>query len=417
MPVGTATIVDPPKPTGTVPTLKQLCIAVIAANTGEIHSSHLHYGSVSCWLPVWEWILLNNRDSFRVFSMFASRFASEPKFKSHKIVRYNNHNEGCLTNLAKLRSKGIDLYKIPNCVHRIEPLFVNINVQQLSAYISQLWYSPLVLLDLLMIGTTSMLLKENMFHIFNIPNLVALNLSNNPFVDDNVMFNLCSCIKNGKLSKLSVVLLNNCINVTKEGIKYLLELDATNSCLFYFESDIMLNTSGFNKRFHNLTSSKVHLDYVQGSHWFKVDKDQPEFEIVQKLPLALKLNSLHRLYGNHIIPKIGEEKYKYIKQLKSNILIDFMVYPEAFQSDSEMDLLKCAWTSRINQRSNFRNRAFSYMSNNNYSKPVIMKTIKNEDNVPHLEVEEDDIKCCKPSGKVRTKSKSIKADAKSFFKM
>ncbi|PWW74939.1 hypothetical protein C7212DRAFT_207225 [Tuber magnatum] len=153
--------------------------------------------------PVWEDTLNTSRDSFLVWSRFAAVYGDEPSFVCH----------------SKAQSTGPIMERL-----RIEKLAYTISLGSLIGPISNNQGMWIVYLNLLYNrGYT----RDELLCIPEIPNLVVLNF---PFtsnghvsaLDDGVIRSWSrSSSRDGKLSKLKVLILRNHTRITNESPKYL----------------------------------------------------------------------------------------------------------------------------------------------------------------------------------------------------
>lgn len=397
---------------GKIRTLKMLCAAKIAENIESLDTSYLNYGTWSVWSMVWDEVLLRSMDSFNVYSMFASKFGRVKDFKPHLIRRYLDRTLNEYELLQMTRNKAIDLFKIPKCNHRIENLFSNVNLAKLGKTLSSLIFNPLIIIDLLLVGNDPQLVAiDNPSILYNIHQLLALNLSNNSIIDDNYIFNLCLRLKNSTTSKLTMIILNNCPRISKTGIQYLIDLADQNPrcCLSYIECDHNMVLTEFNRQFESKLNGGTYDTYIEGTTWLKLDRDRYEIDLIFNLPLALKLNSLCRLFKDILIPKVNSTKFSFIEHLREEIIVDIMLHSQVYKQETLVQDLISIWTSRMNQRFSSKHTGYCYMINHNFTKSQT-KSIPTKPQNESKPLFEQRV----PTSR-RTTTKSITTNASNFF--
>lgn len=344
-----------------IPSLKLICSRKIAENADSLESSYLDTASWMVWRQVWEEILLLRNDSPRVFNIFAGKFFLLDGFKCHTLSLPLDINVGSSNweKVLKARNEGISSVIIPRTRnHRVENLFSNINVLEIIKFIHKLSYRPWVILDASLM--TRKYDREEHLKLFSITDLVALDLSNSQIVDDHFLYNMSVSIsKDGKLSKLTILKINNCPNVTSNGIQYLLHLanDPDARCsLSYIESDVKISSSNFATKLQNIKSEQP--NFIDGTRWFELGDDQ-ESKPIKKFPLALKLHCLYKNYSSRItkdptasdFPQYTTNSTDYLFLVRNNIVLDIMVHDKVFNSDEDdVQKLKEIWDTRIHFR-------------------------------------------------------------------
>ncbi|KAG7660980.1 uncharacterized protein J8A68_005500 [[Candida] subhashii] len=389
------------RPGNKIPTLKQLCAQELAANSHQIDSDYLDLAPwESCWKLVWQFILIQGTDSIEVYTTFAEKFStpSNQEFKSHTTIHQP-------TNFQLLKAKTIDLFRIPNARnHRIENLFKNISISDIISHLSSRHrFNPLLVLD---ISLSTSLKPDDYFMLFNLPNLISINLSNHSMVDDNFLYNLSSSIRNqGKLNSLMIIKINNCPRITRKGIQYLLDLsrDKPGCSLSCIETDI-------------LVSSINQGSYVSDTGWLKLDKSTREAQLVNRLPMG-------EFNGHETsIPRIGELLAE--KIYETNVL-DLMIYGENYMNSMHNDpivkdeMLIKIWKARLALR-NRVSGGYTYILNKNY-KPSVSPQLQRSSIKREIKQEEPEIIEIQPPSETtedtqpRKRKKTIKTNAKNFF--
>lgn len=371
-------LIEVPRSRKGIPSLKLICSKKIAENADSLESSFLDTASWMVWRTVWEEILSLNNDSPRVFNLFAGKFFLLDGFKCHKLSLPLDVNLGSSKwqKLLKARNEGISSVIIPRTGnHRIENLFSNINVLEIVKFIHRLSYRPWVLLDVSLM--TQKYDREDHLKLFNITNLIALDLSNSQIVDDLFLYNMSVSIsKDGKLSKLTILKINNCPKVTSKGLQYLLCLsnDADARCsLSYIESDVKISSSNFATKLQNIKSELP--DFIDGTRWFVLDDDS-ESKSIRKLPLALKLHCLYKHYSNRItkdpivtdFPLYTTNSMSYLFLVRNSIVLDIMVHENTFTSaENDFEKLEEVWATRIHFRNlRAQSKIYCYVIDNKY---------------------------------------------------
>ena len=258
-PLASSDITPPRKKT--ITSLKLLCALELAKNVQLIDSKLLDAAPWSIWKLVWLNILKFGQDSPSIYRKFVNKFHNHHSFKAHRLPIGSND----------IRHELILASSIPgNRLHRFETVFRNIHLEDILQFINM--WNPLVFMDLSLVKMQ----RDDYFTIFNINDLMVLNLSNHE-IDNTIIGALCSSIKSGKLSKLKLLKIHN-TRVTPTGILDLFKLSNSSSVLSCIETDIHMS-----------------LDkdgYVTGTGWHKLDKTR--HSLICKLPLGLKLSTLIR---------------------------------------------------------------------------------------------------------------------------
>lgn len=341
--------------------LKAICAATVADNIDSIES----FDDIpwSCWLLVWNWVLAQGTDSFRTFCIFASKLMDVKGFRCQERYDYDELGRGDDMCLKELRRKALDQTRVPFLAHRIENFFANTFVSELSSYIHGLTYSPNVLLDVSLVNL------EDYFGIFNISNLLALNVGP---VNDSFLYNLGTAIANdGKLQHLLVLRLSDGKNITEKAVLRLLEvINGKECCLEFIQTDFQLPKT-----------------VLKDTNWIMMDIEADLTNLIAKLPLGLKIYMIQRYKagdfdtskrqrvspydsngpfdtsgssdssGSSISPTISLPPL-----LRKNILLDIMIHDKSYnENEPNEDIQAAAWTTRIQQRSSQRFPGYIYM--------------------------------------------------------
>ncbi|RPA98924.1 hypothetical protein L873DRAFT_1686024 [Choiromyces venosus 120613-1] len=196
-------IFDGDVPTTGVQSLHILTRRVLNKNIEEFPFESLKSIPWLIMKPVWGDVLVTSRDSFRVWSAFASAYGDEPGFLCH----------------SRTLNDGPTMERL-----RIEKLAYTISIGSLIGPISNDQGMWIVYLNLLYSkGYT----RDELLCIPEIPNLVVLNFpytSNGQVstLDDGVIRSWSrSASRDGKLSKLKILILRNHPSITNESPKYL----------------------------------------------------------------------------------------------------------------------------------------------------------------------------------------------------
>lgn len=368
--------------------LKSLCAETLAQNIDQLQPSHLDFAPWSCWLMVWNQVLAANNDSFEAFTLFASRLGHLNEFKCHRLHR-TSQSDAAWAGLQSLRNDAIEITRLPyTSHHRLENLFSNTFITDLSSYLRNCEYHPLVAMDLSMTTQSS----EDYFALFNF-DLVALDLSNNSMVDDNFLYNLVGAIKDNKLGQLAVLKIVNCPRVTDSGINYLMSSsNSLSSSLAYIQTD------------RKLLSPQ---NYVEGAKWLLLDNASEDVRLIGRLPLALKIHNLHRYLSGH---KLDLPASQTLPLLLKKIILDIMVHgtPYDLQGD-QVSMLESTWKARIQQRTLDRACGYSYVFNNKH-RPTVTANKKRTS----TKLELPELPTVPTKGR---NTKKIKPDAASYFSM
>lgn len=373
-----------------VKSLKQLCAESLARNVDSLDAEYLSEAPSECWLLVWNKILELSNDSFRVYSIFASKFSHSPGFKAHKLTM--GDPLGSLDEVFKLlllRSDAISMLRIPNCRnYRLENLFGNLKMESIISELSML--NPLTLLDV----SAAELTQHDYYMLFNFPRLIALDMSRSKFVDDLYIHNMVqSMLSEGKLSLLTTLSLTNCRNLSLDGVMELLKSETN---LSYIECDHALRVS------HQKVGGQR---YVLGTKWFLIDREVEELAIIERLPLGLKMHALFKYFSK----SVDEDEAFLLKDT-----LDIMIHPLSFDFkldlQTKVKLLQQTWKARTHRRSmpNLPLKSFAYFYNSKHTvieqKPVRIVKVESPQGVKR-----------KSEDSGRKIKRRMVADAKSFF--
>lgn len=293
-----------------IPSLRQICAKEVGANSDALSSLYLLEASWTCWSLVWRHILQMGRDLPVLFRMFASHFAEKPGFLCHS------------GDVPDSRSKALETCLIPVRSHRVENVFSNISVWDFVSFVSSLCASVVVDCSKVLPFSAQQLLT-----LSNITTLVALDLSANVLVDDQFLYTLRSNMVEKK-SKLKVLRICSCPNVTKKGVLSLFE-EQDDFSLTYVESDVsVVSGSRFGDRLVDSKSKTV----IPGTKWTLLNESEKQTVRLAKYPLAMKTHYLLRNTS--------------ISDLVSELIWDFKFFPGVITNtlDSQFE---DAWNQRL----------------------------------------------------------------------
>lgn len=405
-----------------VPSLRQFTALSIARNINSLEKAYLQLAPWECWKMVWERVLELNKDSFEVFRIFASRFSEEQSFSCHHFTSLRLR-DASLERLAFSRANAIEECLIPGSgKHRIENLFSNVSLPDFLTYLKLVRFKPRVLLDLSQ--RTAQMLREDHYLLFNAPYLVGLDLSNSRLIDDHFLYNMATAIlRDGKLTQLTILRLQNCPLVTEKGLRHLLDIKDHLKCsLSYIESDLQLS-NGFLSKF----GAQKDANYVPGTRWRPLTEKDPHIRTISRVPLALKLHCLFRHFASSIIVTllVGSTTTSpvYLLRSKNAILLDIMLHNEEFSASdytasSGISKLQAAWETRLAHRNRLPSKLPNCYIVDNTFEPL---EVKNQElgNPPEEPSAVFHVAKRKPSNSQRpTKRKKpvgIRTTAESFF--
>lgn len=388
-----------PKNKSTFLSLKAICAERVAENIDSIES----FDDIpwSCWLLVWNCVLANGTDSFQTFCIFSSKLMGIKGFRCHGLIGngsdiYESNSEAHDDSfqLLELRRSALEQIRVPFISHRVENFFANTFISELATYLHRCEYTPNVLLDI------SLVKVEDYFAMFNISNLLALNVGD---VDDSFLYNLGSAMVNdGKLKTLQVLRLADSSNISEKAVVRLLEMVNENDCsLEYIQTDF-----------------QVPRDVLGRTRWKMMDTDRNEVNLIARLPLGLKIYMIHRYklgdfakndefrsrsrsrnsgtattpysgtittpYSAPSAPSIASNsttsatsspstpRISISPQLQNRILLDIMIHNKIYtESDPyEEETLMSTWSTRIQQRSSQRFAGYSYLIDKSKKDPI-----------------------------------------------
>jgi hypothetical protein len=388
-----------PKSKSTFLSLKAICAERVAENIDSIES----FDDIpwSCWLLVWNCVLANGTDSFHTFCIFASKLIGIEGFRCHGLIGngsdiYESNSEAHDDSfqLLELRRSALEQIRVPFISHRVENFFANTFISELATYLHRYEYTPNVLLDI------SLVKVEDYFAMFNISNLLALNVGE---VDDSFLYNLGSAMVNdGKLKTLQVLRLADSSNISEKAVVRLFEMVNENDCsLEYIQTDF-----------------QVPRDVLGRTRWKMMDTDRNEVNLIARLPLGLKIYMIHRYklgdfakndefrsrsrsrnsgtittpysgtittpYSGPSAPSIASNsttsatsapsspRISISPQLQNHILLDIMIHNKIYVENDpyEEETLMSTWSSRIQQRSSQRFAGYSYLIDKSKKDPL-----------------------------------------------
>lgn len=356
--------------------LKAICAESVARNVDSVEPGgwdDVHHRAI---LEVWNEVLRLNRDSPRVFATFARILYRLKDFLAHdfQVVQTDE--------VARIRSETVNYHVLINSKrHRIEILYQNVQMRDVLRYTRGLETCSWVLLDLRSFRAS----KDQMLQVINIQNLVCLDCSYTA-VDDSFLHSLASSIcREGKLSKLTVLRLVGCENITPVGLNALMRMkDDFPSCsLCCIELD------------HNLASpgtSRV----LESRNWFL----PPDGSIMSSIPMALKLQYLFKNHLLYILQEVSSKDLTtnplYLEWSKRFVVLDLSYVEVPLSSLQDSEAIVAGWTSRKNANCKTPT-SYSYIVDNH--KPNLVH------NLPEL----------RQKTTKRSRPGRIKSDVKQFF--
>lgn len=326
--------------------LRHICAESIATQASKITSDLLKTLPWSIWKMVWTMILATNQDSIHVYTLFLSHFGHLPDFKSHKA------------HIVDVRDETIAFTQIPrNRLHRIETLYSNVLISNMIHELAML--KSYVILDM---SHQPVVNKEDFFLIFNVSNLICVDLSNHD-IDDTFLQHLGSCISTStKLRQLMLIKIAN-TKVTPQGLSKFFDAILFQSC--------------------NLVYIQVDFE-IKHKHWKLMDPGR--MKIVQTMPMGLSMNALKRAEttsGHSSQPNLFMSK---------NPILDLFITNQQYNPYDVEDI----WKRRNKVSKSNKNRAtyvYEKISSTNWS------------------IDDDVVNVEKP----QRQKKAIKTNAKDFF--
>ncbi|PVH14640.1 uncharacterized protein CXQ87_002787 [Candidozyma duobushaemuli] len=205
--------------------------------------------------------------------MFAKQFGSMPGFKCH-----NTHS----TDIGP-RSSALASAVIPVRSHRIDNVFANISHKDFVGFLAGL--DAHVILDC---SSLKDLGKSQVLNFCNTPNLAGLDLSHNDWVDDQFLYTLGRAIRFKDLSKLGLLRLVNCPNVSDRGFLEFLRQSSVQ--LSFISTDIRaLTKSTFEARLEGKPEIPV-----PDSNWYLLSAHSAHYSMLSKYNLTMSAHYLSR---------------------------------------------------------------------------------------------------------------------------
>ncbi|RLV92373.1 hypothetical protein JA1_003243 [Spathaspora sp. JA1] len=370
-----------------IPSLAHLCSVELANHASMLSQTQLEAAPWSIWKRVWQEILRVGRDSILIYREFNSVFGTEPDFKSNVSSSSSNDKDTM-----------IDMYRIPHALrHRIDTIFANVHLGDVVAFLNSFKYVPYVMLDLSMLKLNN----EVLFSIFHIQKLMCIDLSNSN-IDDSYLIQLANSITAGKLQNLTIIKINKCPLVTKLGVQSLLNLKKC--CLACIETDICLPIT---------RHTEDNQGYVNNSNWIRFDANIMPTSLIFKLPLALKLHTLIRFYGDLIITKpeaSGSIIKDLLRELRQSNIFDLLISSENYSTD-----VGRLWEERIHAKNRVYYSGCIYIIDNNYQELASPFPLPTQEIAIKKEEQEIEPPQTTQHKTGRIRKRTIKADAKSFF--
>ncbi|KAI5964413.1 hypothetical protein KGF57_001086 [Candida theae] len=294
------------KSTKPLRTLVHICAETIASQAHKITPDLMTTLPWSIWKKVWTMILATNQDSLQVYTIFLRHFGHFTDFKGHK------------SHITNVRDETIAFTQVPqNRLHRIETLFANVLIPDMTQGLAKVGAS--VILDM---SRMPMVSKEEYFSIFNVPNLICLDLSNQE-IDVIFLHHLGSCIATGtKLNQLVLIKLANTKVTPLAVLKFLNAISFRGCKLAYIELDFE----------------------IKHRHWRLLDPGK--LKIVQTMPMGLSVNALTRSDTTSPHSPVSP-------QLNKLPLLDIFIAKESYDSTYNMEDI---WRSRNRAMNSIKKR-------------------------------------------------------------
>ncbi len=265
--------------------------------------------SWTIWKRVWHYILLSERDTPAVFSIFYSKFGSNSSFYCHHIPSLRAHISARSTNEDRTS------YITMNCLsrrHRFETLYANVHMPSLVNDLNR--YRLLAPDYLVLLNLSGIDLSKSYHYLTSLSSLCFLNVSGCN-IDSASLMSIFMAMKASKLQKLSCIVLND-----NPGLDYFNEKTEIPSQIQYLEmsanGDGGSHVSSFisiaNAGFAGLADSlklqyllKRHLVQIPGLHeqllldYRLIDQMyDPTADIADKCIIPwLKRSQVHRVRG------------------------------------------------------------------------------------------------------------------------
>ncbi|CCE88577.1 Piso0_001346 [Millerozyma farinosa CBS 7064] len=356
--------IDETKRVNCMKTLKSICYDTIAKNVRQLDNSLLGQLSWKFWREVWNRLLICHQDSPVVFNLFASNFSSEAEFSSHLLPSDHGSEPPLNSNdLVYLRNQSLSATLVPGRGnHRLENFFSGIHISDLVTYCHKLTYNPWVLLDLS--HSLDNYSSDNLIQIFNFPNLLALDLSGSNSIDDHYLYKMAiSMMTEEKLPNLLFLKIDNCPNITKEGLEKFLRL--TEECeLFCIESNIALRKENYMEKFSSMGAQAQQHVTIPGYNWVILPQNSLSV-ILSRLPLALKLHcifkNLHSAFNRSIGANASDNFSSSSPFFKKRIVLDIIIHGYHYDENNAVACLKAAYKRRMSLRSSSANNRVFYV--------------------------------------------------------
>lgn len=298
-----------------LPSLRYICSRVLAENADALEPSYLTTCSwTSCWKHVWRVICQLNLDLPHVFRMFAKHFGSNYDFKCHHVdLREEERSKAIMSLLLSTRR------------HRIDNVFSNISYNEFVCFVSGV--DAHVILDC---SSMKPMRKEQVLNLCKAPNLAGLDISSNEWVDDQFLYTLGRAISSKNSSKMKLLRIVNCLNITQDGLRRFLQDTLTS--LTFLSTDIMASKeSNFADRLNGATETPI-----GGTQWRLLHSGYYNFDRLVRYKLIAM--ALYLLRNSDLV------------NIPSNSLIwDIRLFPDMIDSRNPMELyrkLKGSWAKR-----------------------------------------------------------------------
>ena len=376
-----------------VRSLRQICADAVAANIDSICPAYLEEASWACWRAVWEAALHMGTDLPSVFAIFAEAFGSEASFRSHASI------DGVIERMHRatqeLKRSALLTCLIPSHgKHRVENVFLNISVGDFAQFVGAVHDCAVVLVCSRMAPFTI----ANLVALCNIGTVEAVDLSNNPIVDDQFLFTLNTCLVNGK-SSLKLLKVCGCPGVTHRGILALLQA-CESSLLAYIETEVrLIPESTFAQSFLHRPVPAEDAP-VPGTNWRAIS-EQSTMAMLGRQSLAMKFHYILR-----------------VRKLVScsSVLWDFKFLSEVADQFAQLtDLHDAAWRQRL-QCATMKKFELPYMYIKDTGMDVVLRVMKHKVKLEHApdaprepEMPPESAKCAS------RKPRRVITDANSFF--
>lgn len=303
--------------------LGQRAAQVVARNAHGLSSSLMGEAPWTCWRMVWQSILHHGSDLPHLFRIFYQSFGLQSDFMCHyrKLEPFaRTHGSARLTKNAALNACLAPTLRH----HRLENVFSNVSVAEFASFVLELAEAAVVV-DCSGVRAFT---PNQLVTLCGTPNLEALDLSNTD-IDDQFLYTLRASMVLKK-SRLQILRICGCANITETGLRVLLAEPGAPS-LAYLESDIHISKVDFAHGLLALT--EAHGCAVPGTKWRVVPTSDLAIGVVHKFHLANKLLCLLRN-----IPKL----------LAPSLIWDFKFFPQVVEGAHVTEELALeAWNLRL----------------------------------------------------------------------